>query len=307
MAFVKNNRSNSSNRVNTSTKVVQMYNLNGEDAGSLTLGFWNTYATFKINPALEPSKRVDGKVINYDVDASVVANAEVCTSLYRGIKEVVLGNEEHHSIAVRAGNFMIKVGHADEYGMQGQYYIGLFEVDQNEIQTGGAFYVFEAGSTSDSTLLIDWNEDEGSVAEEMHMESQWEMFMNFLDLATDDLVSGGSHGSLAQLRTELAKMMTTIEATKTILELSVSGKQINTASETRSSSFGGGNVERRQRNLTGGSRTQRASSNAATNSSRSVSGGRTSRNAAVQEQVATSFDDIAAELENIEVDLDDLE
>ena len=90
MAF--NTNKGVSNKVNTTTKVMQIYNPNGEDAGTLTMGYWNTYATLKINPALEPRQREQGKMYNYDVQASVVINAEAITTLYQGILKMEKDN-----------------------------------------------------------------------------------------------------------------------------------------------------------------------------------------------------------------------
>ena len=314
MAFI-NNKSNS-NKINTTTKVFQIYNPEGEDASTLTMGYWNTYVTFKINPALDPSQRDASKVYNYDVTASVIANAEVVTTLNEALREfrISASKGRTESIAVVAGQYVIKIGQCADYdGMEGQYYLGLFEVDDKLVQTGSLFYVFNANVSDDSVAMIGWDENSGKPAEDVAYESQWTMFNNFIELAAKEVVMGGAHGSNVTTNVGITKLTSAIDYLKSLVEMIV-GKGGNSSSEPKSSGgFGGGFAsQRRQRNLGSASpsRGSRQVSNAEQSTNTMPTRGRTSRNRVVEE-VADDFSDIAKSLrvspDTIDVDLDDME
>lgn len=309
MAFV-NNKSNQNTRVNTTSKVIQLYNQNGNDAGTLTLGFWNDFVSLKINPILEPSKRLNNQVYNYDLTASVVLKAESLKSLVMGIKEHVLPGTS--SVAVNAGQYMIKVGRTSEYeDMSGEFYLGLFEVNAEYVQTGGLFYTFEVGASTDDTVLLNWDENTG-VATDASYNTQWEIFMDFLDLATRNVISGGSHGSLCQVNNGLSKLSGVMETMKALVEMLVTGRGGSVQQEpTRSTGgFGGGRQQRKQRDL--GSMTpnrQQQSTpvqSAAPTATRATSQ-RISRNKP-EEEVISSIQDINIDaIEVDDIDLDDME
>ena len=317
MAFI-NNKGNNSNKINTTTKVFQIYNPEGEDASTLTMGFWNTYVTFKINPALEPSQRTANQVYNYDTTASVIANAEVITTLNEALKDFRREASKGHaeSVAVVAGQYVIKVGMAADYeGMEGQYYLGLFEVDDRLVQTGGLFYVFNANISDDSIALHGWDENTGKSVEEIAYESQWTMFCNFIDMAAREVVMGGAHGTNVATNVGITKLTSAVEYLKSLIEMMV-GKGGGTTSETKSTGgFGGGFAsQRRQRNLGSASpsraaRTQQTSVPEQSTNTMS-SGRRTSRNR-VTEETVDDFSAIADSLkvspDSLDVDLDDMD
>lgn len=302
MAF-NNSKSNSSNKVNTTTKVIQMYNSNGEDAGTLTLGFWNTYATLKINPALEPRQREQGKMYNYDVQASVVVNAEALTTLYQGILKMekeVASKGTAQSVAIKAGQYVVKVGLCTDYeGMDGKYYLGLFEVDNKNVATGSMFYVFTAQDQPDNTLMFDWNEETGESDSNRVLNSQWIMFKNFIKMSVEQLVSGGAHGSLCQTNIWISKVTNALDVMRNLIDMIAAGKGGSASvGEPRSAGgFGAGFGSGRKRNSS-------SSSSAPTRKSRVSQ--------VIQEEVVDNVDDIlkefggSTEFDPNDVDIDDL-
>lgn len=306
MAFV-NNKSNQSNKVNTTTKVVQMYNPTGDDAGTLTLGYWNTYATFKINPALEPAKRVQGKMYNYDVTASAIANAEVVTTLYRGVLlvEAQAKKGAAQSVAVRAGQYIIKVGPSSDYeGMIGDYYLAIFEVDANGTPTGSIFYPFAAQDSDDDILLLGWDENTGE-SSARSVNSQWTMFKNFLKQASEELVSGGAHGALSQTNIWITRLGNSLEVIKSLIEmLTVSGGAKSTGEQRSTSGFGGGFGMGRTRNM--GSASTGVGGRRSMNN-RTASAAPEEVTTIPQEELVDSITDIENEINaELEVDIDDL-
>lgn len=314
MAFVTN-KSNQNNKVNTTTKVVQMYNPNGDDAGTLTLGYWNNYATMKINPALEPAKRTQGKVYNYDVNASVILNAEVITTLYRGVltmeSRVKAKQEGVPSVAVRAGQYIIKVGLSSDYeGMIGDYYLAFFELDNAGHPTGSIFYPFAAQDSDDDFLLFGWDEQTGSASTTIPVNSQWQMFKNFLKQASEELVSGGAHGALSQTNIWITRLTNSLDVIKSLIEmLTVSGsksvgEQRNPNGFAGGSSFGGRTRNMGSASTVGGGR--RTSINNRVAPTQTVAPEEVV-NTAPKEEVIDSILDIENELNaELEVDIDDL-
>ena len=318
MAFISN-KGNNSNKINTTTKVFQIYNPEGEDASTLTMGFWNTYVTFKINPALEPSQRTANQVYNYDTTASVIANAEVITTLNEALKDFRREASKGHaeSVAVVAGQYVIKVGMAADYeGMEGQYYLGLFEVDDRLVQTGGLFYVFNANISDDSIALHGWDENTGKSVEEIAYESQWTMFCNFIDMAAREVVMGGAHGTNVATNVGITKLTSAVDYLKSLVEMIV-GKGGSNNEPKSSGGFGGGFAsQRRQRNLgtqspSRSSRSMTQQTNITEQPANSMSSRRTNRNKVVEESVddLNSINDILKNVktDSLDVDLDDLD
>ena len=319
MAFISN-KGNNSNKINTTTKVFQMYNPEGEDASTLTLGYWNQYVTIKINPALDPSQRTNTSVYNYDTTASVVLNAETVTTLHEALKEFkreIATNGSAQPVAVLVNNNVVKVGMTSDYeGMDGQYYVGLFEVDDHLVQTGCLFYVFNAGVSDDSVSLKGWNEQTGQCAEEVVYESQWIAFNNFIEMAAKELVLGGAHGSSVSSNIALTKLTSAVDYLKSLVEMIV-GKGGASNEPKSSGGIGGGFAsQRRQRNLgtqspSRSSRSMTQQTNVAEQPANSMPSRRTNRNKVVEESVddLNSINDILKNVktDSLDVDLDDLD
>lgn len=254
MAF-GNNR-NQNNKINTTTKVIQMYNPVGDDAGTLTLGFWNQYATIRINPALAKNQQQDGKMYNYDQSASMILGAETIIALNQGIAvmESQIKNKKNVlPVAVRSQNYVLKVGAGGEYEGIDDFYLSIFEVDQSGKATGSMFYPFVAqeGAT-DNTIMFSWNEDTGKHKPKL-VNTQWKAFKTFLKKAEEDLVTAGSHGSTTQLNIWISKLSSAIDVIKGMVEVaSFGGKGSgggNNQGGGNSGSGGMGFSTRRKRNV----------------------------------------------------------
>jgi hypothetical protein len=306
MAF-GNNR-NQNNKINTTTKVVQMYNPSGEDAGTLTLGYWNTFATIRINPALPENQRQDGKVYNYDANASVILNAETAIALLEGVNKIealIKAKKKAPAVAVRTQQFVVKVGRSDDYeGMDGDFYLGLFEVDNKGVATGSMFYPFvQHEGATESTLMFGWDEDTGN-HKAVTLNTQWKAFKNFLEQASKDLISGGSHGSTSQLNIWISRLTTAIDVVKGMIETASFGggrsQGNNQGGGNSGGGFGGGGFSSRRKrdiNLGGGS-----SSSDGGNSGRGNRGG---RNKAKEESI-DDISDIENEMMDELNDIDDM-
>ena len=323
MAFV-NNKGNQ-NRVNTTSKVVQLYNAMGEDASTLTLGFWNGYATIKINPALPANMRQEGKVYDYDTTASIMLNAEQVYSLYRAIEK--FEEDPNMSYSLHINQYVAKVGPCFHYeGMEGTYYLGLFEVDQQGVQTGSLFFVFDSAQDPTNIVSIDWDENSGNNSGSVYFEPQWNVFKLFLKRASDELILGGSHGSLMQTNILMSKLNNSIDLIKSLIETMIKGGGSASSTNNQGSGFNSN-----QKGSQGGFRSQRSQQrtfNSGSGAARpqrgqqmeqparaSVGGNstRTNRNATPKRNVESVVMDDIADIESqlmssdlVDIDLDDM-
>lgn len=106
MAFTnrQSNQKDKNNDVNT--RGFQFMNAEGFEPSTLSVGSWNDMLSLKINPALEPSKRSEGRVYDYDRNVSTSLNAENVMILHNKIKNNILpaiDNNEDASIGVVIG------------------------------------------------------------------------------------------------------------------------------------------------------------------------------------------------------------
>lgn len=322
MAFV-NNKGNNQNRVNTTSKVAQLYNAMGEDASTLTLGYWNGYVTVKINPALPANMRQDGKVYDYDTTASIMLNAEQVYSLYQAVLK--LEESPESSFSIHVNQYVAKVGPSNQYeGMDGNYYLGLFEVDQQGVQVGSLFFVFDAVQDDSNVLSIDWDENSGNAGGHVYFDPQWNVFKNFLKRASDELILGGSHGSLMQTNILMSKLNNSIDLIKSLIETMIkgggasSGSGFNSGfSNSQSSNNGGGfRNQRSTRSFNSGTGAARPQRGAVSSGGSSVGGNtsRVNRNSAgtrkaVESVVMDDIADIESQLmggDLVDIDLDDM-
>jgi hypothetical protein len=309
MAF-GNNR-NQNNKVNTTTKVVQMYNPAGEDAGTITLGYWNHYATIRINPALPDNQRQDGKMYNYDANASVVLNAETVIALSEGIAKLealIKAKKNAPPVAVRAAQYVVKVGQSSDYeGMEGDFYVGLFEVDNKGVATGSMFYPFvQHEGATENTLMFGWDEESGK-HKALTTNTQWKAFKNFLNQAASELVSGGSHGALSQANIWISRLSGAVEVLKGMVEtMSFGGGrgQGGNSGGNSNGGFGGGGgfSSRRKRDINLGGNSG-GDSNSNSGGGRSNSGGGRKK---PQEEPIDDISDIENEMLEEIGDIDDM-
>lgn len=222
-----NNGGKQFEKTNVNSTIVRIYNEQaGQDSGVLTLGYWNDRVMMTINPALAPNKQVDGKKYNYDVKMQVSVTAGAVNTIYYGLRLLNAGKIKNFAVKVSATS-MVKVGLSSEFeGMSGKQYLGLFNIDDNEVQTNGIFFVFDSPNIED-LLILDWNEEDGSSSGEIAVESPWASFGNFIKQAAEGLVSGTSHGAAFTVATQLKEIKSGLEALKGIAGIEAAGSQEN--------------------------------------------------------------------------------
>lgn len=210
-------------KTNTTTIVSKMYNPTGDDAGVLTLGFWNQYVSVKINPALPRAEQVDNKVYNYDKGLSLVLNSDNILLVNRGIREMMAQKKAKIDIipiAVRAGGSVLKIGNKGEYDGINDWYIAIIEIDDKMVAKSSLFFPFK--KQSDNILYYNYNEEAGT-ADKKVISISFEMFRNFLKLAQDTLVTGGAHGATHLTNISLSKLNTKIDTIKGMIEVGTFG------------------------------------------------------------------------------------
>lgn len=254
MAF--NSNKNTRNKVNTTTKIIQLYNETaGEDSGTMSLGFWNNYATININPILPKSEQVDGKVFNYDKTASTLLSVDNLFQIQTGIRLLERDDKlekdgksrKINSIASKSNNVVIKIGGAGEYDGIDSKYIALFSLNDNNTVDGSAFYVFTA---PESGLLLNYNEDNNS-SKNRTVNTQWEQFKTFIDYAVTNLINGGSHGSNKDVDYQCSKIGSISETTKALVEnLMGNSGSSNSNSGSKNSNSGFAGSRRRRSSIT---------------------------------------------------------
>lgn len=311
MAFGGNNRRNNQEKINTTTRVIQMYNPQGEDAGTLTLGFWNNFISVRLNPALPENQRGDGKMYDYDKGVSFVMNAETAITLNQGIAlvEKHAKDKKNLSASVRTGEYIVKVGYGDDYDGINGFYLGVFQVNEKGKATGSLFYPFQVQDATENTLLVGYDEDTGKAKKEMAINTQWKAFKNFFKLAETELINGGAHGTTTTLNYWITAVRNALDVMKGLIEMTTLGGGRGGNNGGGNNGGGGGmsggfnNRRRRDVNLGGNS----GGGNSGGGNSRSNSGGGGSRRGKATEQRADNVSDIEQEMMDEIGDIDDME
>jgi len=109
MAMMYGNRQNNQRdgKLDMNTRGIQMMNVEGFDPATLTVGSWNEMLSLRINPALDPSKRSEGRMFDYERNVSTSLNAENVMILLIKIKNTVLPaieKGEEASVGLFMGN-----------------------------------------------------------------------------------------------------------------------------------------------------------------------------------------------------------
>lgn len=109
MAMMFGNRQNNQRdgKTDVNTRGIQLMNSEGYEPSTISIGSWNEMLSLRINPALEPSKRTEGRMYDYDRSVSTSLNTENVMLLLINIKEKILPaikNEEEASIGLPINN-----------------------------------------------------------------------------------------------------------------------------------------------------------------------------------------------------------
>ena len=94
------------NQVTVNTKSFQFMNRDGFEPSTMTVGAWNEMLSIRINPALEKSKQVDGRVFDYDkFVATSLTKDKVMMILYKIEKNInsAIKAGEDKTIGVQVG------------------------------------------------------------------------------------------------------------------------------------------------------------------------------------------------------------
>ncbi len=252
MAF--NSKRNNAKKLNTTTRVLQVYNdAVGDDSSTMSLGYWNDMVSININPILPSSERTDGKIYNYEKTASCLLNIDNIIQLKKGIEllerdianEKKTGKRKVTSVAVKARNVVVKIGQTDEYdGMDyNSNYLALFSLtDEGEVD-GNAFYIF--GKPEDG-LLLNFDEDEGSYKTKT-INTSWEAFKSFINYSYDTVINGSVQGVNKNINYHMNRVTEVLETIKALVENMLGGNvsSNDNPSESKPSGFGSGSRRRR--------------------------------------------------------------
>ena len=257
MAFGGNNKD--SNKINTSTRGLQFYNKDaGDDCSTISFGFWNNYASIKINPPLDGK---DAGRYNYDSGVSIVASAVAIKRLSKIVSKIEFSKKKDgkiHSGSIRIKDNMIKIGDGTEYDGMG-WYLAIFSVDASNKATDGIFYVFNTNSDDDE-VFFNYDEETGK-ASKKKIPTEFELFKIWLEEAAKGLTNASSHGANVQLGYFSNNIQTKFDILKGVVETGLysgKGRSTGSSSSGNSSSFGGGsstsgyNRKRRDFKNTGG-------------------------------------------------------
>lgn len=250
MAF-GNRGNNPPKKTNTTTRIVQVYNPDGTDPGTLILGYWNQYMSIKINPVLPPAEQKDGRVYDYDNGASILLNLENIVALNKGIAIFEKNKKNGKKAlppALKVNDIILKIGAEGEYTSIDSPYLAFFEIKGKEdVASGSIFYVFPEG-TDDSTILFGYNEETGKSKVKSYS-TQYEIFKNFLKQAERDLIMGGSQGAIHNINIMFSKLTESIQIIKKLIELSISngGRAIPSGDSQPTNRFS----QRRRHNVEG--------------------------------------------------------
>jgi len=252
MAFNNFNRNkNTNNRVNTSSKIAQLYNENaGDDSSTLRMSLWNDLVSIQINPILPKSERTNEKVYNYEQTAGVLLNMDNIVQLRTGIKILEASYKDKESkkvnnIAVEGLQGVIcKIGGAGEYEGIDNFYIELINMTNGQVD-GQVFFVFGDARTS---LMVNFDEDEGNF-KKRNVNVSWETFKQFIEYAYENLINGSCHAVNKNLDYHMNRVSQTLETIKALIENLVTGNGGSVESSSNSSfNKSGFNSTRRRRN-----------------------------------------------------------
>lgn len=310
----KNNNRNEQKKFNM--RSFQLYNDASSEPSTIAFGFWNNYATVRINPALPEKERKDGKVYDYDTSLSALFNVANLTLLIEALdkyesalfndgtfeatitkkkkdpadkkkkKEVVEVPLENISLQL-SDSIAIKIGNGKEYKDLGPYVAIVDYSRENEAVS--LFYEFK--DKQSSPIMLNFNEDEGKSKKEIYMTSDYAIFKNFLIDARNGLSNAAAYGVMDSIMYYINLILDKISILDGKIDTGVFGKgsKGNSSSDDEGGSSGSSRFSSRRRN-TGSS----------SSSNKSSKGGRKKHD----DEEVDDIDDIEKEIED---DMDDEE
>lgn len=208
----KGGNTNSNNNFHITTKSeVQFYNrnLSETDNSTLSMSYWKGNIMFTINPALTQDEmrgleNGDNRVFNYDVKMTIALTAKQAYKLYKAILQLealIRSGKNAKSVAVKTSSKVIKIGVGEEYGIDGTWYLAIFEAQNDE----GLLYFFNSDSEEDE-VIFNYNEEtlKGS---KKNINVELEIVKDILREAPLMLSNGYAH----ETRQELSRLRTFIE------------------------------------------------------------------------------------------------
>lgn len=298
-------RNNTQKKVNTTTRIISIFNREGEDAGALQMGYWNNMATFAIAPMI-PAKKGQDVSFDFENAPSVVVNAETMVTLNQGIdllnKDILRAKKTDTArkiiyvsveCQVQGEVYRLEVGHGNEEREVEGYYIALAVLDKNDEEADVMVYQFdfEKGDRNQTLFIGTPGGKESAKA----VGTQFKTFCSFVELSATFLNVGHAQGANINTDWKNSRVDYTLEIIKGLLESSIAGGGRSGGDGEGSGRRSGGFGSSRRR---GAGRTRGGGEETST-------GGRGRRQRTVKEETSTDIDDIENEMED--VDIDDME
>lgn len=243
------NQNNNNQKRTVNTKLIQLYNNESADPGTITLGVWENFASIQINPELPKNEQVDGKVYDYNKPASILLNAEAVTTFYEGLlrlernEKLEADKRKVYSISVRTsdGTKVITIGSGGVYEEFPEKYLALFVFKEGNVLDGEAYYhLGKAQKNFDNTLMLNFDEREMTF-KSVKIDTQYLIFKKYIELMTECLNFGGAHGTNKSLDIRLNRFKKEIEE--------LMGNSSNSSSNNRDSGFSSSSRSRRGRTM----------------------------------------------------------
>lgn len=205
----QNNAKDNDRSVNT--RGIALYNKNGFDPSSLSIGFWNdSFVSLKINPALEPSKQTQSRVFDYDKTVSTALGIPAIQLLSHAIKTKIfkaIEDGEERSVGIQVGgDSLVTVGTGKRLTGEIRPYIAIHKSlnPQTKRPEMSIYYEFNKGQ-----IIEDFNEETGAYSLDGGINSELMLFVNILDASVAALSKGDAHALRTVMRAYNDKLMNT--------------------------------------------------------------------------------------------------
>lgn len=168
-------------QVSVNTKCYQFMNKDGFDPSTLTISGWNEMFSIRINPALDKSRQVDGRVFDYDkFVATSLTKDKAMMILYKIEKFIIPAIEkgEDKSIGVQVGgDSLFVVGTGVKMTGSVRPFVAIHKSLNPETKKPemSMFYEFRKDMTID-----DYDHETGSYTIDSDIESEFKLFVYLL-------------------------------------------------------------------------------------------------------------------------------